>query len=306
MQNAQFVLSARGLATIPVSESRNDFEFIVGDNHYFCSSFVADFLSPLICRLHSADETVSSFRISAKDDHSEFGQFLSLGRGSVLMVTGSNFLFLTAVCEELENLELHEFLVQTVKGDVSCLNIVGRINSLERIWGEYIAEISFAASHFFEISASDVSGLSFWAFSSVVEHASLKLSSENSLFEFISERIRSDKRFFELLQFVRFEFLSLECFTKFFDLVRDSFDCFAISHWESLRARLLLPVSPTRTNGRAVLTHSPTSPLQGIIVDLAVKCGGNVHDHDVVRVTCSSGDSAVKTVADVADNSVFE
>jgi hypothetical protein len=133
MDNTQFILSARYLANIPASKSRNDFEFIIGDDHYFCSQFIADFLSPLICRLHSADEMVSSFRFSAKDNHSEFGQFLSLGRGSALMVTESNLLFLAAVCEELENLEFYQFLVQTVKSDVLCSNIVGQINSLERI-----------------------------------------------------------------------------------------------------------------------------------------------------------------------------
>jgi hypothetical protein len=91
----------------------------------------------------------------------------------------------------------------------------------------------------------DISSLNFWVFSSVLGHAGLKRSSEDSLFEVISERIQSDPRFFELLQFVRFEFLSLECFAKFFDLVRDSFDCFAVSHWESLSA----PRPPSLAHG---------------------------------------------------------
>jgi hypothetical protein len=131
MKNPQFILSARGLANIPASESPNNFEFVAGDDHHFCSSFVADFLSPLIWRIHSADETASSLRISAKGDHSEFWQFLSLGRLSAVTVTGPNLLFLAVVCEELENLELCEFLVRTVKGDVSCSNVACRINSPE-------------------------------------------------------------------------------------------------------------------------------------------------------------------------------
>jgi hypothetical protein len=86
MEGAKFVISASGLANIPQSESRNDFEFIVGNARYRCSLFVADFLSPLLCCLHSVDGTVSSIRISTKDSNSQFGEFLSLGRCSSLFV----------------------------------------------------------------------------------------------------------------------------------------------------------------------------------------------------------------------------
>jgi hypothetical protein len=94
----EFVLSARGLANIPESESRNDFEFIVGNSRHRCSSFIADFLSPLLCRLHSIDETIRSFRISTKDSLSQFGDFLKLGRGFPLSITDSNREFLVSIC----------------------------------------------------------------------------------------------------------------------------------------------------------------------------------------------------------------
>jgi hypothetical protein len=67
----------------------------------------------------------------------------------------------------------------------------------------------------------------------------------------------SDSRFFGLLQFIRFEFLSGGCFAKFFDLVCDRFDELNVSHWESLRGRLLLPVSPARPNLRSAVPPSP-------------------------------------------------
>jgi hypothetical protein len=64
------------------------------------------------------------------------------------------------------------------------------------------SEIAFAASHFFEISSSDLSSLSFSAFAEVAQHSDLKLMSEDSLFDFVCERIPSDSRFFDILQFV--------------------------------------------------------------------------------------------------------
>jgi hypothetical protein len=112
-----------------------------------------------------------------------------------------------------------------------------------------------------------------------------------------------------LLQFVRFEFLSLEYSTKFFDLFRNSFNWFAVSHCESLRARLLLPVSAICTNNWTTaldLTISSTSPLQEIITHFPAKYDGNFHDRDIVYDTWGSGDWAVKTVADLVDNSVFQ
>jgi hypothetical protein len=114
---------------------------------------------------------------------------------------------------------------------------------------------------------------------------------EDSLFELICERIPLDSRFFDILQFVRFEFLSVANLAKFFDFVCDSFDCFTVLHWTSLRSRFLLPVSPLLLNGRwskpAQVFPYHSSPLDGIISHLISKFGGNVHDHDIVTITAN-------------------
>jgi hypothetical protein len=195
----EFVLSASGLANIPESESRNDFEFVVGNSRYRCSTLIADFLSPRLCRLHSIGETIRSFLISTKDDFSQFEDFLKLGRGFPLSITDSNRQFLVSICAELENREFQKFLFVSSGGDLSCLNVIARMNSLEGIYGDLSAEICFAASHFFEISSSDLSSLNHSAFIEVVGHTDLKLASEDSLFELICERISSDSHFFDVL-----------------------------------------------------------------------------------------------------------
>jgi hypothetical protein len=140
----------------------------------------------------------------------------------------------------------------------------------------------------------------------------------------------SDSRFFGLLQFIQFEFLSSGCFSKFFDLVCDHFDELNVSHWESLRGRLLLPVSPARANLRSAIPPSsspslspspsgPTfetfpfrqsSPLNGIFSHLTAKFGGNVHDRGVVHITanrpCNDSPSyAAKNVVDLGTDSYF-
>jgi hypothetical protein len=313
----ELILSTKGLAIIPESESRNDFEFLVGNSRYLCPSLIADFLSPLLCRLHSVDETLRSIRIATKDDHSQFGDFIHLGRGFPLVVTDANRSFLISVCAELENRELHKFVVVSSGSDISCSNVVERINSLEGFGCDVGAEICFAASHFFEISSSDLSSLSFSAFEEIARHADLKVSSEDSLFEFICEHISSNSQFFEVFQFVRFEFLSVANLTKFFDLVCGFFDRFTISHWASLRSRLLLPVAAIfpLPSGRGSLPgrlfpFRSSSPLDGIISHLASKFGGNVQDRSAVTITAnrvysSDASCAAKNAADLGTDSYF-
>jgi hypothetical protein len=205
-------------------------------------------------------------------------------------------------------------LVGSSGGEVSCSNVVERMNSLEHLGDDLDSEIAFAASHFFEISSSDLSSLSFSAFIEVARHSDLKLVSEDSLFELICQRIPSDSRFFDVLQFVQFEFLSVANFAKFFDFVCKSFNCFTISHWASFHLRLLLPLSLPLPNGRCSKPargfpyHS--SPLDGIISHLTSKFGGNVHNRGGVIITAnrvynSDPSHAVKNVADFGTDSVF-
>jgi hypothetical protein len=91
---------------------------------------------------------------------------------------------------------------------------------------------------------------------------------------------------------IRFEFLPLECFPKYFELVSNSFEYVTISHWTSLQSRLLLPVESQRKNDRIgpilSIKYQPSLPLSGIISHLTTECCGNVHDRDVVHVTASS------------------
>jgi hypothetical protein len=161
--------------------------------------------------------------------------------------------------------------------------------------------------------------LSHLAFTEVVGHADLKLASEDSLFELICERISFDSRFFDVLQFVRFEFISTANFGTFFDLICDIFDCVTLSHWELLRSRLLLPVFPSpppscpndHCSQAACVFPYRASPLDGIISHLTSKFRGNVYDRSVVTITANRAASdhsyyAAKNVADLGTDSYFQ
>jgi hypothetical protein len=142
------VLSARGLLNVPRHEWRNDFEFIVGSAHYRCPALIADFLSPRIARLHSVDDTITTFNVTEEDEHSAFSQFLDLGYGRALVLNERNQGFLVSICEELGNLELCELIFRMAEGDISSSNVAPRIRSLGRLGSRYDDEISFSASIF--------------------------------------------------------------------------------------------------------------------------------------------------------------
>jgi hypothetical protein len=163
--SASFLLSARGLANIPQHERRNDFEFIVGSSRarYRCPSFVVDFLSPLICDLHSTDETISAFEIRTKDEDFKFGDFLSLGLGTQLSAPSC-----FRLAKNCGTLRVH---LPHFRGDASIANVVDRLSSHGRIGDDSSAELEFVASHFFEIS--DFSDLSLEVFREVVCHRCL-------------------------------------------------------------------------------------------------------------------------------------
>jgi hypothetical protein len=105
MEPAKFIISASGLANIPQSESRNEFEFIVGNARYRCPSFVADFLSPLLCHVHAVDGTVPSIRISTKSPIHNSGNFcpsVAVRRSSSLSRM-ARFFFRFALNSEIAN-----------------------------------------------------------------------------------------------------------------------------------------------------------------------------------------------------------
>jgi hypothetical protein len=138
-----FQLSSTGLANVPLKELRNDFEFIVGDTIYHCSSFIADFLSPHIAALHAFDDTISLFVIETKDEANHFNDFLSLGHRQQLCLTETNRQFHLSISRELGNSEVYSYILKGVEGDISIANVVRRLKLLGAMSANYGSEVEF-------------------------------------------------------------------------------------------------------------------------------------------------------------------
>jgi hypothetical protein len=81
---AIYILSWRGMANVAVRVWSHDFMFIIGDHSYRRRSFLAQFLSPQVSKLHSIDATIDELRLEVEDGDELFGSVLeAAGSGNI-------------------------------------------------------------------------------------------------------------------------------------------------------------------------------------------------------------------------------
>jgi hypothetical protein len=317
MKETTIKLSASGLANI---QMQNDFDFIVGKSHHCCPSFIADFLSPKLAQLHTVDPTINNIILSTEDRYSNFDSFLSLGRGQSIRINSENRDFFVSLSSELGNLELSFLFLNSAstEKEITRENVFLRLadwshaNFESDFHLDFSREIAFVASHFHDFSKSELSDLNLSILSEIVSSNDLKIASEDQLYEVLWDFVDQDRSNFNLLSFVRFEYLSSSTIRRFIDSVSSFLDLFNSSIWSRLSSRLLLGVSTEVPNDRVAVSEvrsqrfSPTSdsPLNGIISHLTSKYGRNIHDQGVVIASASSTNgNPAKYVLDLQNHS---
>jgi hypothetical protein len=315
-------LSARGLANIPVDESQNDFEFRVGTRYYRCRSVIADFLSHKISALHAIDSTIRSFEVKTVDAREQFCDFISLGQGCEILISEVDIEFFKSLSLELENFDLYEFVRS--KEELNMKNAIASIKVHKSMDFDSSRECEFIAQHFYEMFSSSsvqefdtiLSELGYEEFHRILRSPSLRIMSEESLYELISSRFSSDLGYFGLFEFVRFEYLPVSVINKFINLSQEHYELMTSSIWDSICIRLSHAVSPERSNDRTgedlsgrIFSYELTSPLNGIISYLTQMCGGNVHKKGLITVTANqpylNDPSSLPNVLDLGTNSYY-
>jgi hypothetical protein len=304
-------LSSKGLGN--VCKDDNDFTLVVGSRCYQCPTMIAEFLSPRVCDLHALDPTAKELLVLIDDPKDVFSELLSLGDGKTIAIDSAKRSAIMAICGELWNSELYENLRQGTSDEVTVEGVIERLTYRSRMHSDTSEEVEFLASHFYDISdpMNELRALPLSVVRDVVSHPSLRVASEDSLYDFIVSQLSEDP---SALECVRFEYLSVAKFVGFVDLISNAFECLTPRLWESLRSRLSFPVLAQSTNDRVFLAvrrvsefrPSPYSPWNGIISYLTRRFGGNVHDSNVVAITASSNNGNFeKYAADLAVNNCF-
>jgi hypothetical protein len=228
-------------------------------------------------------------------------------------VSAANRDFLLSIAREFENGELFVGIESQNASELTVSAVLPRLAELRDFNLPVEAEIEFAASHLYEFPSSSLSTVSLLDFESFVSHPSLKIASEDWLCETILSRAGEDSSFFNLFEFVRFEYLSSAAISAFSIFVSERLDLMNASIWSSLSVRLNADISQRIPNSRSIgVEFHPNSsgPLDGIIASLTRKYGGNVHDRGAITITADASYSdssghAAKNAADLTADSHF-
>jgi hypothetical protein len=147
-------------------------------------------------------------------------------------------------------------------------------------------ELNFAAANFCLIPEDQLDELDPSIVGEIISRPCLTLSSEDWLYTFLAARFARDPLYFQMLEFVRFEFLSFDVILQFIRDTKDYFGCLNVCIWDRIARRLALAV-PDSYFRRIEVPLDPEAPLDGIIALLSDECLGNVDDRGVVEISAS-------------------
>ena len=310
---ADLALTCLGLRFVNWNCDGAEFKIVFGKSQECrVHPVLADFLSPKISRLRRSDASTDQFIFEDRSDcaYHAFTELLShVVEGRTLHVSSSNFEGLVRVACELENEEIFSFLLSMI--DLARLDVNKALSLLgiEKVKSRYPALVELVASNFEEISHQNLLDVSLETAALILSHPSLRVLSEDSVYNSVRLRAEHDPSFTSLFEFVYFEFMSKELITDFVVFAEQKL----IGHlnsaiWRRI-ARLFVGEEseyPRQQAGR-IFVHDPGDPLNGIITHLTRECGGNVHMKGVMEVTASSFISGYEpqNIANIGSDSCF-
>jgi hypothetical protein len=290
-------LTSMGLAHAARANFPRDFHFLVGEHHYECPRFVADFLSPRIARLHCADPTIDRFELKACGSITDF---LKLAAGNEINICSSNQAFLANLALSLENHELFE-LLDALREPLSIENGIARLKEKYENGFEHESELAFVASHFSEFKDDIFDDINVELLGKILSNEKLKIESEDSFYQFLSRLVHVNSCYFSLMEFVSFRNLSSSMILHFVELSVSMFAFVNLNIYRRLCERLESEPVPKRK-----CTMCPYPGDSSILQYFAGQRGGNVCDKGIIEATASTSDRhPAKNATDGQGNTLF-
>ena len=318
----EFGLSINNLRNIPFHMYTNDFTFHVNNKSYKTNRFVADLLSPYICRLHFSDQSINEYTIKYKpleqtnDDDDSFQQFLKLATFEKVKINTKlqqrfrDYFKLLGNVEDFFNIQPGYF------NDLTEDNAIDRLLALTNFYNETSIQLSFEdnqnidkiidfiSGHFDSFDKEKLKQFDTPILERIVGNQKIKLKEEDSLLKFILNLYQKDERAAPLFQYVIFRNVSEDGLREFIE----KFDIENIDHeiWRSICEQILhSKQSKLKVEGRyekcfTSFEYEEGKELNGILHYLVNKTGGNIHDNGTVEITSNSisGDNHPKNLVD--------
>jgi hypothetical protein len=288
-RTARITLSTKGLE-LANGVSRHDFRFVSGSESFVCDRFQAVFVSPRIANMILNDPTLEEFILEHADSRS-FPLIQQLICGSGIVIDDRNIEIVKDLIEDLDNLELSESILTFIEEqeEQNILNCIPRLKWKLLLGVGISRECDFIASHMSDFNIETIRELEINAIKDILSSNSLRIENEDWLFKFIVDLGPLYSRLFGC---VRFEYLSTTSIDHFFE--NFGFDEMNDEILEQMRLRMRHPIVYQRNElsfdrfTEFYVNRSPESPWSGLIAHLTELCGGNVHEKQVVEITCSS------------------
>jgi hypothetical protein len=223
-------LAASALERIRVPPLSDPFDFVVNGRDFACDLFQAILIAPAVHKQLSADSSLRRFVI--RDDHIDSTHFSCLQQlfaGETISLRRESRRSLLLLSQGLGNADLEQLFFGLLFAAPSSEAISLSLSDLLRPSG--FPELF--ASNFHSYSKDDLSILSVDTLHDILSADSLRLSSEDWLLRFVLDL---GKGYASLFRHIRFEFLSEELLTTFFD--RCSFADLTEDVWKHLLVRL--------------------------------------------------------------------
>jgi hypothetical protein len=209
-------------------------------------------------------------------------------QGVLIIPTDSQRLFMAVIAKELENEEILRFLetAESQPSQITMANFESRIDRRVQLGLDIEPEISFAATHFLDLSSETFQHLGVEIGAMILYHPNLSIDSEDSLLNFI---LNLPETFRTLLEYVECRFLSRDGIDRFIREVK--YDVITEGIWDTMCRRALMDPSLPRSRQFVREQHFDFNgdPFSGIIAALRAEGKGrNPHVIGQVEVKASS------------------
>jgi hypothetical protein len=154
------------------------------------------------------DATISELRVEVENGEELFDSVLEAAGGGGTALDLARRQTCEGICAALWNSELYESVCGQLGDEVTMENVIDRLLLLSATRRGISRELEFIASHFYGFlhRPDALKALPVSLLYENISHGSLRVESEDGLYNFINKGTETDREMFSLLEFVRFEY----------------------------------------------------------------------------------------------------
>ena len=221
---------------IQFDKFEKDFSFIVNNKIYQTNSFVANILSP-----HISNRSYYQIQTHLNGD---FNKILEYGEMKTISIKEEEIRYFREIFKKLGNSDEVLQFYKELQEEISCENVIQRIQIKQELNDNFEDEIEFISSNFHHLYTqypNEISSFDIDIIERIISNDKLLLQDEEELFDIILKLYTESKEYSTLFSYVIFMNLTIESIRKF----NQSFDINYInkSIWDSLSYRLEQEIS---------------------------------------------------------------